>query len=107
MYSTGSSPFSCFCLFKSCNIREATSPTVHDLFILNSIPVPLSVLNVISKSLKGGLITSILIDSAAPSSLTPIQLYGIELFSIYTHQIMKCEKSSYVNDVKLSCHKRF
>ena len=26
---------------------------------------------------------------------------------MYTHQIMKCEKSSYVNDVKLSCHKRF
>ncbi len=25
----------------------------------------------------------------------------------YTHQIMKYEKSSYVNDVKLSCHKRF
>jgi hypothetical protein len=32
---------------------------------------------------------------------------GLSNVKEYTHQIMKCEKSSYVNDVKLCCHKRF
>ena len=37
----------------------------------------------------------------------PNQVEKKKLAYVYTHQIMKCEKSSYVNDVKLSCHKRF